>query len=110
MANLPNEDGLIHVERPIDINPDKPIGVERQNNIELNNEETFNLMKSYLVAKFSSIKRELNDSILKQAKKIKTSHKPTFKYKSNEKQYEFNNEIIKSLQEMMGDVHFRIRK
>ena len=96
----------------IHLNPDHPIRIEREavNDNELDNRDTFELVKSYLDGKFKSMKRELSDSFVKQAKKSKSHHTSAFKYKSNEKQFEFNNEIIETLEGVMGDVDSRVKK
>ena len=67
-------------------------------------------MKSYLDSKFSSIKRELSDSFTKEAKKSKILQHSSFKYKSNEKQMEFNNKIIKALEDVARNANLRSKK
>jgi len=53
-------------------------------------------IKSYFDKKLSSLKRDLNESRNSHQKKTKK-----FKYKSNEKQYEFNMEVKEELQEIL---------
>ena len=99
------------IQVPMMVNLDEPLEVEH-NQTDLSQEDTFELMKTYLDKKFKSVKRELSDSISKQSKKAKPSHqKSVFKYKSNEKQFAFNNEIIETVEEVMADLDSsRLRK
>ena len=61
----------------------------------------FDLFRNYLDSKFTSFKREFSDlSELKKdeiVKRIKNDHSYKFKFAGNQKQYEFNDEILDCL-------------
>ena len=82
---------------------DQDIVVERANqDEELSQVDQFELMKTFFDKKLNSMKRELADSLSEKIKRPKVSSS-TFNYKSNEKQYQLNNDIMDTLEEVIKD-------
>ena len=99
-------DNVVHIQRPeeeiIHINQDIPMEIHDNNSITL--DDTFSLVKTYFDKKFTGLKRELTENQLHQSKekRLKRSVPDVdFKYKSNKKQFEFNNSIAEKIDEVM---------
>ena len=77
-------------------------------NTNLNNGETFSLMKSYFDSKFKSLKRDLTCE--SEDTPRKKPHQREFKYKSNKIQFEFNNSVLDKIEEVLQLIKEGARK
>jgi len=64
-------------------------------------DDSFSSMKAFLETKFDSLKRELREEVQNSSdssfKRFKVRHSHDFKFKGNKKQYEFNVEVLESI-------------
>lgn len=68
---------------------------------EENQVTSFHELKEYFDAKFEAINNKFIDETQNLAKKLKKPVSSSFKYKGNKFQYDFNNELIENLEELL---------
>ena len=68
--------------------------------------DQFELMKTFFDKKLTSMKRELTDTVNEKikTKRPRIENTTSFKYKSNEKQVEFNKEIQEDIEDVLKDI------
>ena len=68
--------------------------------------DQFELMKTFFDKKLTSMKRELTDTVNEKikTKRPRLENTTSFKYKSNEKQVEFNKEIQEDIEDVLKDI------
>jgi len=89
-------------EELIQVSIDGNIGIERD---QLSQADQFDLMRNFFDKRLTAMKRDLADDLSeKMNKRPKLDDAASFKYKSNQKQVEFNKEIHDNIEEITNDI------